>query len=140
MIRKISLCILLVILCDSRVVAQTVERNSKEYCFLRRAFERTNGIKNHELNADQQKELDETFDAVSDTTKEIQRLAPGVTLGGMLSIVIFESGVRPRFFNTRDKENSFSPDRKNNLPKLDATKEPFWQQPLARYSYQFGII
>jgi hypothetical protein len=139
MIRKISLCILLVILCDSRVVGQTVERNSKEYCFLLRAFERTNGIKNHELNADQQKELDDAFDAVSDTTKEIQRLAPGVTLGGMLSIVVFESGVRPAFFNTIDNENSFNPDRKNKLPKLDAN-EPFWQQPLARYSYQVGII
>lgn len=139
MIRKISLCILLVILCESRVVGQTVERNSKEYCFLRRTFERTNGIKNHELNADQQKELDDTFDAVSDTTKEIQRLAPGVTLGGMLSIVVFESGVRPAFFNTKDNENSFNPEKKNKLPKLNAN-EPFWQQPLARYSYQLGII
>ena len=110
------------------------------HCFLRKAFERTNGIKTQLLNAAQQKELDETFSAISDTVKEIQRSAPNVTLGGMLAIVRFESGVRPGFFNTRDKENSYSPDRKNKLPKLDPTKKPYWQQPLARYSYQFGII
>jgi hypothetical protein len=110
------------------------------HCFLRKAFKRTNGIKTQLLNAAQQKELDETFSAISDTVKEIQRSAPNVTLGGMLAIVRFESGVRPGFFNTRDKENSFSSDRKNKLPKLDPTKKPYWQQPLARYSYRFGII
>jgi hypothetical protein len=139
-LRKMSLCILLVILCDPRVVAQTVDRNSKEYCFLRESFRHTNVGKHKELNGDQQKELDETFDAISDTVKQIQRSAPNVTLGGMLAIVKFESGVRPGFFNTKDEENSFSPDRKNKLPKLDANKKPYWQQPLARYSYQFGII
>jgi hypothetical protein len=110
------------------------------HCFLRKAFERTNGIKTQLLNAAQQKELDETFSAISDTVKEIQRSAPNVSLGGMLAIVTFESGVRPGFFNTRDKENSFSPDRKNKLPKLDPTKKPYWRSPLHDRAISLGLF
>jgi hypothetical protein len=115
-----------------RAIAQTVDHNSKEYSFFRSRFER--------INRDNEKELDETFGAVSDAVKKIQSSAPNVTLGGMLALVIFEGGARLGFFNTKDDENSFNPAKRiPNVPKLDASL-PFSQQPLARYSYQFGIV
>jgi hypothetical protein len=132
MIRKVCLILLLGVLSDATLLAQEIDRNSKEYSFFRSRFERINGNRGKDLN--------ETFKAVSDGIKQIQLSAPRVTLGGMLSLVLFESGGRLAFFNTKDSENSFNPVLPiPNVPKLESGM-PFSQQPLARYSYQFGIV
>jgi hypothetical protein len=131
MLRNIPLFVLLIGFSVPPGEAQAVH-NSKEYSFFRVRFE--------QVNADKEKDLNETFDAVSEAVKDIQRSAPNVTLGGMLALVIFEGGARLGFFNTKDAENSFNPAKRiPNVPKLDSGV-PFSQQPLARYSYQFGIV
>ena len=43
--RKISLCLLLGVLWGSSIEAQSVDRTPRNHCFLRKAFERTNGVK-----------------------------------------------------------------------------------------------
>jgi hypothetical protein len=113
---------------------QGPDRRSPEYDFFRARFEQVNG-------KDKENELNETFDTISSAVKELQESGRHVTLGGMLALVIFESGARVGFFNTRDAENSFNPKKSiPNVPKLDPAIVPFWQQALARYSYQLGIL
>lgn len=133
MLQRLSLCVLLSVLCVRQASAQAADHNSKEYSFFRTRFEQVNG-KNKE------KEMNQAFDAIAESVKEIQRTSPNVSLGAMLSLALFEGGARMGFFNTRDDENSFNPARKvPGVPTLDPNI-PFSQQPLARYSYQFGIV
>ena len=133
MLRKICLCLWFGALLTRLVAAEAVERDSREYAFVRANFERVNG-------GDKQEELNEAFDAISEAVKGIQRFAPQVSLGGMLALVMYESEMRLGFFNTRDKENAFNPSKRiPYVPKLDP-HVPFWQQPLGRYSYQLGMV
>lgn len=105
--------------------ADSSKEYPREYAFFRAAFERRNGTVH-------QNDLDRTFKEVVIAVERLQRCAPKITLGGMLSLVIFESGARLAFYNTKDQENSFRKRLRADLP--------FWQQPFARYSYQFGIV
>jgi hypothetical protein len=105
--------------------AAPVRQYPREYAFFRQSFESKNGRSN-------QKELDQTFIEVVKAVERIQKCAPKVTLGGMLSLVIYESAAMLAFYNTRDAENSFKERLKPEIP--------YWQQPFARYSYQLGII
>lgn len=73
MIGKISWCLLLSALSVPQAGAQGVDHKSKEYSFFRSRFERVNG-------GAKEKELNETFDAIFDAVKEIQRSSPNVTL------------------------------------------------------------
>jgi hypothetical protein len=100
-------------------------RYQVERAFFQASFERANGKTDREA-------MDAAFSAVVATVENIQRRAPNVTLGGMLSLIVFESGAKRDFYNTRDAENSF----KKRLDKW----RPFAEQPFARYSYQFGLV
>lgn len=113
------------------------QRNSVEYAFFQTYFQRANQRAD---GVHREKELNEAFQAISDNVAEIQRFAPNVTLGAMLSLIVYESGDKLAFYNTRDSENSFDPGKKlPGVPKL-APGRPFWRQPLARYSYQLGLV
>ena len=96
-----------------------------KFSYFKRSFERANG-----QGHDQQ--LEQTFSAIKTSVDRLRQLTPGVTLGGMLSLVIYESGARLAFFNTLDSQNYFK--RKLNR------RRPFSEQPPALYSYQFGIV
>jgi hypothetical protein len=98
---------------------------SRECRYFRHYFDLANGPGHDAAFA-------ETFDAVRTEWEKISRLSPNVSLGAMLALVVYESGARLDFFNTRDAENSF---RKRLAPN-----RPFVDQPLAYYSYQFGIV
>jgi hypothetical protein len=58
----------------------------------------------------------------------LQACGAGLTLGNMMSLLLFEGGFRVAAFNTRCVENSYNPTSSN----CDAVAE-------ALYSYQFGI-
>jgi hypothetical protein len=134
MFRKICFYLGCSVLVAGATLVEAAERDSREYAFFRAQFERVNG-------SERQKELNETFDAIAEAVTDIQRRAPQVSLGGMIALIMHESGLRLGFFNTKDKENSFSPDKKlPHVPKLDRKVKPFGRQPLARYSYQFGVV
>lgn len=70
-------------------------------------------------------------DALSSIKAEVaalQACGAGVTLGNMMSLLLYEGGFRAAAFNTRCVENSYNPTSSN----CDADAE-------ALYSYQFGI-
>jgi hypothetical protein len=114
-------------------VAQGQTRHdSPEYRFFRTHFERTNANYCRTEPGECQKALDEAFDAIAQNVAKIQLHAPKVSLGAMLSLIYWESNDSLAFYNTRDKENSFK--------KYLRSDQPYFQQPLARYSYQFGLI
>lgn len=76
--------------------------------------------------------LDAVFTALADEYATVRKTSPKVTLGAMISIMLYESAGHERYFNTRDTENSFK-------SRLDHAT-PFADQPLARYSYQLGVV
>jgi hypothetical protein len=112
-------------LCCAANAASDIDRNSAEYRFFRHGFLRAN-------NAELADQIDPAFAAITAQVQEIQKAAPGVTLGGMLSLVLYESGDEAAYFDTVDKENSFKDRLKDD--------RPFADQPLALYSYQFGLV
>lgn len=91
-----------------------------EYDFFAFYFEKANGAMQPGLR-------DEAFAAIAGRTAELQACAPGVTLGGLLSLLVFEGAARVAMFNTKCAENSY-----DNSPTC-------WDNPKARYSYQFGL-
>lgn len=112
-------------LCVAAAAEPGIDRKSPEYRFFRQQFLRAN-------NADLSEQIDPTFSAIQAQVKEIQESSPAVTLGAMLSLVLFESGGRVGFYDTLDKENSFRKRLRDDQPYAD--------QALAHYSYQFGLV
>jgi hypothetical protein len=66
--------------------------------------------------------------AITDEVDALQACGAGVSLGGMLSLLLYEGGFRAGAFNTRCDENSYH----NTSSGCDAVAE-------ALYSYQFGL-
>lgn len=92
-----------------------------EYGFFKNYFDEDNGTTYATLR-------DSTFVHVVDQVKALQECGAKITLGGMLSLMIFEGGgAKVAFYNDRCKENSY--DRSANC----------WENPEARYSYQYGL-
>lgn len=91
-----------------------------EYAFFTAYFEMANGTELPALR-------DQAFAAISARAAELQACAPGVTLGGLLSLLVFEGAARVAMYNTKCAENSY-----DDSPTCFAT-------PKARYSYQFGL-
>jgi hypothetical protein len=71
---------------------------------------------------------EDSLAAVKEAVAELQACGAGVTLGGMMSLLLYEGGFRVAAYNTRCEENSYNP-----MPSgCDA-------DPEALYSYQFGL-
>lgn len=85
-------------------------------------------------NADPSGELDlvgireDALAAVETEIAALQACGAGVTLGGMMSLLLYEGGFRAGAYNTRCEENSYH----RTESGCDAVAE-------ALYSYQFGI-
>ena len=71
---------------------------------------------------------EESLAAIKDEVATLQACGAGLTLGNMMSLLLYEGGFRVAAFNTRCVENSYNPTSSN----CDAVAE-------ALYSYQFGI-
>lgn len=91
-----------------------------EYGFFAFYFDKANGPELAALR-------EESFSHLALRTAELQACAPGVTLGGLLSLLIFEGAARVAAYNTKCVENSY-----DDSPTC-------WDNPKARYSYQFGL-
>lgn len=92
-----------------------------EHAFFRKYFDAGNGAAYASLR-------DETFAYVAEQVAALDACGAGVTLGGLLSLMVYEGGgAKVAFFNDRCAENSY-----------DASST-CWANPKARYSYQFGI-
>jgi hypothetical protein len=122
---KVAMGALLGGIAQAACAADAAPCTSKECRFFKHYFVAANGTAYPDAFV-------ETYESIEAEVAKLQAAAPNVTLGAMLSLVLFESGARLGFFNTRDSENGY---RK----RLDPTK-PLASQPLARYSYQFGIV
>ncbi len=71
---------------------------------------------------------EDSLAAVKEAVAALQACGAGVTLGGMMSLLLYEGGFRVAAYNTRCEENSYNP-----MPSgCDA-------DPEALYSYQFGL-
>jgi hypothetical protein len=71
---------------------------------------------------------DETFTYIDEQVKGLRACGAGITLGGMLSLMIYEGGgAKVAFFNDRCAENSYD------------SSATCWTNPKARYSYQYGL-
>jgi hypothetical protein len=91
------------------------------YGFFSSYFDEDNGPEHADLR-------DLAFAHIVQRVEELQACGAGVTLGGLLSLMIFEGGGAPvAFFNDRCSENSY-----------DASAT-CWTVPIARYSYQYGL-
>jgi hypothetical protein len=92
-----------------------------EYAFFQKYFDRDNGVAYALLR-------DETFGHIDQQVKALQACGAKITLGGMLSLMIYEgAGAKIAFYNDRCAENSYD------------TSATCWNTPLARYSYQYGL-
>jgi hypothetical protein len=92
-----------------------------EYAFFKKYFDRDNGPSYAALR-------DQTFAYIDQQVKTLNACGGGVTLGGMLSLMIYEGGgAKVAFFNDLCSENSY-----------DASAT-CWTDPKARYSYQYGL-
>jgi hypothetical protein len=94
---------------------------SCEHAFFSSYFDRDNGTKLRALR-------DATFTFIVEQVKALQGCGAKITLGGMLSLMIYEGGgAKVAFFNDKCAENSYD-------------KSPAcWTNPKARYSYQYGL-
>lgn len=99
--------------------------DSAEFRFFESAFLKANGP-GHE------RKRDEAYAAISRSVSALRAKSAKVTLGGMLALIRFESGFRIGFYNTKCSENDFRQRLK--------IAEMCWDEPLARYSYQIGIV
>lgn len=92
-----------------------------EYAFFKNYFDKDNGTTFASVR-------DATFVHVVEQVKALQSCGAKITLGGMLSLMIFEGGgAKVAFYNDRCKENSYD------------TSPTCWNDPKARYSYQYGL-
>jgi len=92
-----------------------------EYAFFKSYFDKDNGTKLGTLR-------DETFAHIASRVSDLNACGAKITLGGMLSLLVFEGGgAKVAFFNDRCAENSYD---------KSAT---CWNNPKARYSYQYGL-
>ena len=92
-----------------------------EYRFFRKYFDKDNGTTYGALR-------DSTFTHLVDQAQALQACGAKITLGGMLSLMIYEGGgAQIAFYNDRCAENSYD------------TSPTCWTNPRARYSYQFGL-
>ncbi len=92
-----------------------------EFAFFQKYFDRDNGAAYASLR-------DTTFAYIDDRVKSLQACGAKISLAGMLSLMIFEGGgAKVAFFNDRCAENSYD------------TAATCWTDPLARYSYQYGL-
>lgn len=92
-----------------------------EWAFFRKYFDKDNGAALADLR-------DGSFAHIVEKVKELQACGAKITLGGMLSLMIYEGGgAKVAFFNDRCAENSYD---------KSAT---CWTNPKARYSYQYGL-
>lgn len=66
--------------------------------------------------------------AIEEAVADLQACGAGVTLGGMLSLLLYEGGFRVGAFNTICEENSYN----NTATNCDAVPEAY-------YSYQYGL-
>src|SRR4051794_4369213 len=105
--------------------ARAQEVKSPEYQYFASRFKHANGANNDG-------DLKDAFEAIRSSVADLQNKGKAVSLGGMLSLVIFEGGAKLAFYNTLDAENSFR-------GRCGAIA-PLWKCPLARYSYQFGLV
>jgi len=71
---------------------------------------------------------EQSLAAIKTEVATLQACGAGLTLGNMMSLLLYEGGFRVAAFNTRCVENSYNPTASN----CDAVAE-------ALYSYQFGI-
>ncbi|MDB4963570.1 MAG: hypothetical protein JWP01_3569 [Myxococcales bacterium] len=71
---------------------------------------------------------EESLAAIEHEVETLQACGAGLTLGNMMSLLLYEGGFRVAAFNTRCSENSYNRTTSN----CDAVAE-------ALYSYQFGI-
>ena len=71
---------------------------------------------------------EEALAAIKVAVSEMQACGAGVTLGGMMSLLLYEGGLRIAAYNTRCEENSYNP------APADCDVDPE-----ALYSYQFGL-
>jgi len=122
----------LFVLLPARAALGQASHSSPEYVFFRTRFHWHNETYCREQPAECQKRLNEAFDVIAENVAEIQKHAPKVTLGGMLSLIYWESNDHLAFYNTRDKENSYK--------KYLRSDQPYYKQPFAHYSYQFGLV
>lgn len=92
-----------------------------EYGFFSSYFDEDNGPEHADLR-------DLAFAHIVQRVEELQACGAGVTLGGLLSLMIFEGGGAPvAFFNDRCSESSYD------------SSPTCWTVPIARYSYQYGL-
>lgn len=71
---------------------------------------------------------EESLETIKAEVAALQACGAGITLGNMMSLLLYEGGFRVAAFNTRCSENSYNPTSSN----CDVVAE-------ALYSYQFGI-
>jgi hypothetical protein len=92
----------------------------EQYAFFKAAFDASNG---EDLGA----ERDSAFSRIVQKVDALQKAGAQISLGGMLSLLIYEGGARLAHYNTLCEENSYVPSKN------------CWENPKARYSYQFGL-
>ncbi len=71
---------------------------------------------------------EESLETIKSEVAALQACGAGITLGNMMSLLLYEGGFKVGFFNTRCSENSYNRTSSN----CDVVAE-------ALYSYQFGI-
>lgn len=92
-----------------------------QYQFFRSYFDPANGTAFAALRA-------ASFSRIVERVRALQACGANVTLGGMLSLMIYEGGgAKVAFFNDRCNENSYD------------SSATCWTNPKARYSYQLGL-
>ncbi|MGZ3475160.1 MAG: hypothetical protein ACXWUG_13300 [Polyangiales bacterium] len=97
------------------------EGTSCEYGFFRKYFDKDNGPGLDALR-------EASFARIVERWKELTACGAKTTLGGLLSLTIYEGGgAKVAFYNDRCAENSYD---------KSAT---CWNVPKARYSYQYGL-
>src|SRR5713226_7926314 len=93
----------------------------QEYAFFKAAFDQSNG---KDVYATQR---DSAFSIFTQRVEALQNAGAKISLGGMLSLLIYEGQARLAHYNTLCQENSY--DKASNC----------WENPKARYSYQLGL-
>ena len=92
-----------------------------EHAFFAHYFDRDNGSAFEALR-------DASFTHIVENVQTLQSCGAQITLGGMLSLMIYEGGgAKVAFFNDRCAENSYD------------TSATCYDNPKARYSYQYGL-
>lgn len=104
----------------------TVTPDSCEDRFFVHEFDARNTDPTHTVDLAALRE--DSLASIKTEVATLQACGAGLTLGNMMSLLLYEGGFRVAAFNTRCVENSYNPTASN----CDAVAE-------ALYSYQFGI-